>query len=61
MKYIEKLKQEYPDAVDENFAGGAAGCPRSWGYEEKLPCMDRNISCEECWKRKMEGTANEIH
>lgn len=62
MKYLEKLKQEHPEAVNENYVGGAMGCPRSWGYESERPCADMEISCRECWSRKMRGKVmtNEI-
>ena len=55
--YREKLKQECPEALDDHYGGGAAGCPRSWGYEKERPCIEQDISCEECWNRKIMGGA----
>ena len=38
MTFREKLESECPEAVNENYVGGARGCPRAWGYEKELPC-----------------------
>lgn len=53
--FREKLESECPEAVNESYAGGARGCPRAWGYEKELPCAKMDISCRECWDRKMSG------
>lgn len=53
--FREKLKSECPEAVNDSYVGGARGCPRAWGYEKELPCAKMDISCQECWDRKMRG------
>lgn len=35
MKYIEKLKEEHPERVSDEFAGGCEGCPEDYGYESR--------------------------
>lgn len=59
--YRDKLRQECPEAVKDYYNGGALGCPRAWGYESERPCREQEISCRECWDRKMRGkvTTNE--
>ena len=61
MTFREKLESECPEAVNDSYVGGARGCPRAWGYEKELPCAKMDISCRECWDRKMRGkvTTNE--
>lgn len=61
MTFRDKLRSEHPEAVNDSYVGGAKGCPRAWGYEKEVPCAKMDISCRECWSRKMRGkvTTNE--
>ena len=55
MTFIEKLKQEHPEAVG-NYSGGASGCPYDYGYEKEddKPCEeDLSFLCKDCWDREM--------
>ena len=61
MKYIEKLKEEYPECVSEDFTGGCEGCPEDYGYEprrckcpEGLEYQDIDKACRRCWAREAE-------
>jgi len=59
MTFIEKLKQDHPDCVSENWGGGAKGCPCDYGYEppehrEAGCCVHPgNLDCDVCWNREM--------
>ena len=55
MTFRDKLRSECPEAVKDYYNGGALGCPRAWGYESERPCIEMDISCRECWDRKMRG------
>ena len=55
MTFRDKLRSEHPEAVNDSYVGGAKGCPRAWGYEKEVPCAKMDISCRECWDRKMRG------
>lgn len=63
MTFREKLKEERPDMVDDEFfRGGCACCPCTYGYEdaeaEGVPCNHGRISfptdetCRQCWDRE---------
>ena len=54
MTFLEKLKQEHPEAVG-NYLGGASGCPYDYGYEPRnsRPCKDQAANCGRCWNREM--------
>lgn len=54
MTFKEKLKQEYPERVDEKFQGGCDGCPHEYGYETRWKCD--GVSCFNCWNREMPDT-----
>ena len=49
MKYIEKLKEEHPERVSDEFAGGCEGCPEDYGYESR----DEHCPDGKCWEREM--------
>lgn len=58
MTYREKLKQEFPQFVGDQYTGGCNGCPDDYGYIKDilmLPCMNKlssgNIDndCAACW------------
>ena len=56
MTFLEKLKQENPEAIDNHCLGGASGCPFHYGYEKEddRPCeKDMSFSCVKCWNREM--------
>lgn len=58
MTFREKLQKEHPDKVNSWCIGGCASCPHTYGYEENMPCSnkERLISCRECWDRVIPGT-----
>lgn len=50
MKYIEKLKEDHPECVSDEFAGGCEGCPEDYGYEpssDECPKGLERLSIEE--------------
>lgn len=58
MTFKEKLKQEHPVDVGDDFIGGCALCPDDYGYEaekeSKKNCKVNNGNgCEYCWNREM--------
>ena len=67
MTYREKLQQEHPECVSDNYAGGCKGCPSSYEYgpEDSLSgetCIAwqksveaRKYLCRQCWDREIPG------
>lgn len=53
MTFKEKLKQEHPEQIDENYEGGAFECPAYYGYEEPQNYCPEGMNCYECWNREM--------
>lgn len=55
MTFKEKLAEEHPDFVGDEFRGGAQGCPCHFGYEryDHRPCAGKIIDCGDCWNREM--------
>ena len=60
MKYIEKLKEDHPECVSDEFAGGCEGCPEDYGYESRdeycpdgLEGLGIEVACRKCWEREM--------
>ncbi len=54
----EKLKQEYPELVDECYEGGCSGCPFFYNYRPRGECLrliDAPKSCRECWDQEVMG------
>jgi hypothetical protein len=56
----DKLKIEYPESVSNDFVGGCAGCPSSYGYLDNPSfCTDdlrgahRTNACVDCWDREI--------
>lgn len=58
MTFREKLMQEHPECVSENYGGGCIGCPKCYGYEEHCnpSCVVSEVTCTECWDREIPGT-----
>ena len=64
MTFKEKLLNDRPDSVGDNFIGGCESCPISYGYEKKKPdfCPDKGGAnvieevCEKCWNREIAFT-----
>ena len=54
MTYREKLMRDHPNRIGDQFCGGAALCPKTYGYEDIFPCENTSerITCRECWNRK---------
>ena len=57
MKYIERLKNEHPECVSDEYCGGCIGCPEDYGYEEYryecpegLDYSDVEKGCRKCWE-----------
>lgn len=58
MTFKEKLKQEHPVNVGDDFIGGCALCPCNYGYESEIEskknCRTNNGNgCIYCWNREM--------
>lgn len=60
MKYIEKLKEDHPECVSDEFAGGCEGCPEDYGYESQDDCctaglegLGIEVACRKCWEREI--------
>lgn len=57
MTYLEKYKQDHPDATYTVYGLPVdCDCPSDCGYETKLflrNCPFPDLNCEDCWKRKM--------
>lgn len=55
MTFREKLEQEHPESIGDNFVGGAAGCPCDYGYEDEYDgmCLEQGKDCAYCWNREM--------
>ncbi len=65
MKYIEKLKEDHPECVSDEFAGGCEGCPEDYGYEPSsdecpkgLERLSIEEGCRKCWEREMPEEKN---
>lgn len=55
MKLREKLAQEHPENINEDFMGGCIGCPASYGYSNMslLICGPHNDEkCRKCWDKE---------
>lgn len=50
MRLRDKLKQEHPEAVSDEYSGGCCGCPADYGYSDSMrfECR-RPIDCRSCW------------
>jgi hypothetical protein len=62
MTFLEKLKEEHPEAITYCKNGdidylGIVLCPSEFGYEPKTTsndgCDHIGLSCEQCWNREM--------
>lgn len=61
MTYREKLMLEHPEKVNVKYGGGCSGCPRDYGYTDKLEgCCDllrhqclKVSRCVKCWDREI--------
>ena len=55
MTLREKLKQEHPEKINEEWIGVCFGCPHEYKYAEKPDCCryEERI-CTNCWNREME-------
>lgn len=51
----EKLKQQYPNLVNESFAGGCCACPHHYKYlpRPKYCDYDNLNNCSKCWDRRI--------
>lgn len=57
MTFREKLMQEHPECVCEDFVGGCNGCPEDYGYEPGFDCAV--VHCHACWDREIPMTPEE--
>ena len=59
MTFKEKLQQEHPESVSNNFVAGCEGCPYDYGYESvndsNNNCCEQD-GCVKCWNREIPGT-----
>lgn len=59
MTYIEKLKIEHPDRVNEGYVGGCSGCPGDFwkgAPSYRMGCGPN--ACASCWDQTVPGTEN---
>lgn len=62
MTFREKLAQEHPENVDDDYTGGCYSCPSYYGYEghDDGLCLgsgdDDEDMCRACWNREMPMT-----
>ena len=56
MTFLEKLLENYPDAVIEDVM--EFDCPSNYGYAREIPCrIERNeYICRRCWEREIPCT-----
>lgn len=55
MTFREKLAQEHPDCIGEEYGGGCKGCPRDYGYPDLRTCVNSysDEECAECWNAEI--------
>lgn len=60
MTFREKLAQESPTLVNDEYIGGCSGCPWEYGYEPYTECpwlalsgQDVYTLCAQCWNREI--------
>lgn len=59
MTYLEKYKQDHPNATfnDAGLPGGKlCDCPSNYCYEDAsiyIGCPHKDLSCRTCWNREM--------
>lgn len=61
MTFREKLMQEHPDQIGEQYLGGCKGCPDYYGYGGIPDYCDsgrRDCVCNACWNREVPESAN---
>ena len=53
MTYLEKLKKEHPEAINDYCYSQCEGCPSEYGYisEEEEACHP--YGCKDCWNQKI--------
>lgn len=59
MTYLERLKQEHPEAINEYCYSQCEGCPSQYGYvkDDEEVC---DVSCEACWNKEIETKKQEL-
>lgn len=63
MTYRERLQQEHPECVDDDYRGGCAHCPEFYGYELTEKCLKYHTNirnCTECWDREIPEPQNNL-
>lgn len=61
MTYRDLLIWEHPEELNEKSLGGCNRCPKDYGYENSMCCVDINTDpshkiCTECWDREITDT-----
>lgn len=61
MTYRDLLTWEHPEELNEKSLGGCNRCPKDYGYENSMCCVDVNVDpgrkiCTECWDREITDT-----
>lgn len=56
MTFRDKLMQEHPEKIGEDYLGGCAGCPREYGWDT-FDCgyWGNETVCRACWDREIPG------
>ena len=53
MTYLEKLKQEHPEAINNYCYSQCEGCPSEYGYVKDDEEVCHPDGCEACWNREI--------
>lgn len=67
MTFREKLAQEHPEQIREEYDGGCCGCPSHYGYEARedcpphLPGESADEHCAKCWDREIPQVESVVH
>ena len=58
MTMLDKLREEHPEFIGDQFEGGVALCPCDAGYEKETVCHGLKTgeitseACLKCWNRE---------
>lgn len=53
MTYLEKLKQEHPEAINNYCYSQCEGCPSEYGYVKDDEEVCHPDGCKACWNREI--------
>lgn len=59
MTYKEKYIREHPNAPMRSIDGYPYGCPEDRSKAAGTGCPLANITCKECWDRRIQGMSDD--